>query len=267
MTELAFCFNISTLVLRVLKGELMVKNVDYDSRRRAVLSAAINRHIHDAEPVASDDIADEFDLSSATIRNIFVELENSGFLTHSHTSGGRIPTDKGYRYYVDSLVSQIELLDAEKERITREYQHQMRRLDEALERTSEVVSVITHYAGIVSFLDWHDRLFYKGISSILEQPEFQSIEKMRILMKMIEDKQNLLDIINRDTSDKVQVYIGSELGCPGMQNCSLVVSSFQIKHKPSGRLAVLGPARMEYRKIIPTLEYVSEVLNEVLDEF
>ncbi|MCX5709184.1 MAG: hypothetical protein NT088_00395 [Candidatus Omnitrophica bacterium] len=108
-------------------------------------------------------------------------------------------------------------------------------------------------------------MFYRGISRILEQPEFRDAEKMRLLIKMFEEKGNLLDVINRDFKDKVKVYIGHEMGRPEMKNYSLVVSSYRVKNKPSGRLAVLGPVRMEYRHIIPTMEYISDVLSEVLD--
>jgi len=243
----------------------MVRTVDYAARRRLVLEAAINKYIGDAEPIASEDIASDFDLSSATIRNIFAELEEAGYLTHLYTSGGRIPTDKGYRYYVDFLISQMTLLDNEKERIAKEYKRKIKRLDDALEETSEVISTVTHYAGIVSFFEWQDKFFYKGISHILEQPEFQDFEKIRLLIRMIEDKQHLLEIINRDFTEKVKVYIGHELGCPEMGNCSLVVSAYRLKDRRSGRLAVLGPVRMAYRQIIPSLEYISDVLTGVLD--
>lgn len=243
----------------------MVRNVDYESRRRAVLTATINKYILDAEPVASEEISRDFDLSSATIRNIFAELEETGFLKHPYTSGGRIPTDKGYRYYVDFLISQMALLDGEKERIVKEYKREMKRLEDALEETSEVISTITQYAGIVSFLDWQDKFFYKGISRIIEQPEFHNFDKIRLLIRLMEDKQRLLGIINRDFGGKIKVYIGQELGCPEMDNCSLVVSGYNRKSKPSGRIAVLGPMRMEYRHIIPALEYISDILSGVLD--
>lgn len=243
----------------------MVRTVDYASRRRAILEATINRHIQQALPVASEDIAGDFDLSSATIRSIFAELEESGFLTHPYTSGGKIPTEKGYRYYVDFLISQMALLDEQREQIVREYRRQIWRLEDALEQTTEIISALTHYAGIVSFLDQQDKIFYKGISRILDQPEFQSVGEIRLLIKIIEDKQYLLDIINRDSSEKVKVYIGGELGLPEMQNFSLIVSTFNLRERPLGRLAVLGPMRMEYKQIIPTLEYISSVLSEVLD--
>jgi transcriptional regulator of heat shock response len=245
----------------------MVRTVDYDSRKRAVLASTINRYIQNAEPVSSGDIAREFDLSSATIRNIFADLEQAGLLTHPYTSGGRIPTNKGYRYYVDFLISQIDLLDNEKEHIVKEYNREISRLEDALEETSEIISTITHYAGMVSFLDWQDKLFYRGISHVLEQPEFKDYQQVRILIKMIEDKGQLLSIINQDFDGKVKVYIGKELGWPEIEDCSLVVSSYRVKNKPSGKLAVLGPARMEYNHTIPSLEYISNILTEVLNDF
>ena len=228
------------------------------------MAATINRFIKDAFAVSSEDIAREFDLSSATIRNVFADLEETGYLTHPYTSGGRMPTKKGYRYYVDFLISQMELLDEEKAQILNEYRKEIKRLEDALDRTSEIISLVTHYAGIVSVIEWDDKLFYKGISQILNHPEFQDFTKIRILFKLIEERRQLLSIINRDFQDRVKVYIGEELDCPEMQGCSLVVSSYRIKDKPSGRVAVLGPMRMEYRHIIPALEYISEVLSDVL---
>jgi len=242
----------------------MVRNVDYESRRKAVLAATINKYIKEAIPVSSEDMAREFDLSSATIRNVFADLEEGGYLTHPYTSGGRMPTKKGYRYYVDFLVSQMELLDEEKESILNEYRQEIKLLDEALDRTSEIISLVTHYAGIVSFLEWDDKLFYKGISQILNHPEFQDFTKIRIFFKFIEDRRQLLSIVNRDFHDRVKVYIGEELDCPEMQGCSLVVSRYRIRNKPLGRIAVLGPMRMEYNHIIPALEYISEALSDFL---
>lgn len=242
----------------------MVRSVDYDKRRRGVLASVVNRYIKNAAPVASEELAQEFELSSATIRNILAELEEAGYLTHPYTSAGRTPTEKGYRYYVDFLLAQFELIAEEKERIIRGYERQLRRLEDALELTSEVIAGITHYTSIVSFVEWHDRFFYNGVSFILEQPEFHDYNRVRLLIRAIEDKQRMIDIINRDFKERVKIYIGEELGCPEMKNCSLAVSSYGRKNKPLGRLAVLGPVRMEYDHIVPTLEYVSEVLSDAL---
>ena len=243
----------------------MVRKVDHGARSRQVLAMTINRYIQEAQPIASEDIAKDFDLSSATIRNILAQLEKDGYLTHPYTSGGRIPTYKGWRYYVDFLIPQIELLDEEKERITKGYEKEIKDIEDILEETSELISVITHYASIVSFLDWQDRFFYKGISFILEQPEFRDSTKVRLLIKIFEDRHSLLNILNREFKEKVKIYIGEELGCIEINNCALAVSSYSIKNRPKGRVAILGPVRMEYEHIIPTLEYISDTLTEVLN--
>jgi len=245
----------------------MVRVVDSESRKRAVLAETIKRFIASAVPVSSESLAEKFGLSSATIRNIFAELEEAGLLTHPHTSGGRIPTSKGYRYYVDLLISEMPLLEEERERIQQQYLREAKRLEEALEKASELLAEVTHYAGFVSFLEWQDRVFYHGISEILSQPEFRNnIESIQLIIKLIEDKKKLLDIINRDIPKKVTVYIGNELETTGVENCALVVSSYCFNNKPVGRIAVLGPMRMQYTQTIPTVEFISDILSEVIND-
>lgn len=242
----------------------MVRIVDHTQRRNMVLAASVNTYINSAEPVSSESLARDFGLSSATVRNILAELEETGYLTHPYTSAGRIPTDKGYRYYVDFLMSEIELLQNEKKAIVDEYKNKIERLDDVLERTSEIISKITRYAGIVSLLEWEDRFFYKGLSHILKQPEFHDSEKIRLLIQVVEEKRNLLNIINRDFKESTKIYIGSEIGCPGIDTCSLVISTYRRGKKQNGRLAVLGPRRMSYEHIIPSLEFISDVLSDIL---
>jgi heat-inducible transcriptional repressor len=114
-------------------------------------------------------------------------------------------------------------------------------------------------------MEWSDKFFYNGISLIFDQPEFQDISRMRFLIKVIEDKESIIGIINRDFNENVKVYIGQELDCPGMESCALAVSRYSIKKKPLGRVAVLGPVRMQYNHIIPALEYVAQELNRLLE--
>lgn len=244
----------------------MVRIIDHAQRQKAILAASINAYINSAVPVSSEALAQEFALSSATVRNIFAELEETGYLTHPYTSAGRVPTDKGYRYYVDFLMSEIELLNNEKKAISNEYKNKIERLDDILEKTSEIISTITHYAGIVSLLEWEDRFFYKGLTHILKQPEFHNSEKIRLLIQVLEEKKELLDIINRDFKEATKVYIGREIGCPEIDSCSLVISSYRRGKKQNGRLAVLGPRRMNYDHIIPALEFISGVVSDILDE-
>ena len=158
----------------------------------------------------------------------------------------------------------MDILDEEKEQISKEYQREVKRLEDTLEKTSELIAAITHYTGIVSSAERQNKIFYRGLSRILDQPEFRDLDKTRVLIKMIEDKEALFGIINRDFNDSVKVYIGEESGCPQMQDCAIAVSRYHIKNKPSGRVAVLGPIRMEYEHIIPLLEYISDMLTDTL---
>ncbi|MBU2221343.1 MAG: HTH domain-containing protein, partial [Candidatus Omnitrophica bacterium] len=87
----------------------MVNIVDRQNRKNKVLAATVRAHIRNSQPISSQELAEEFELSSATLRNILGELEEDGYLYHPHTSAGRIPSSKGFRYYVDFLMSESEL--------------------------------------------------------------------------------------------------------------------------------------------------------------
>ena len=151
--------------------------------------------------------------------------------------------------------------------IESEYRKSVKELENLLDVTSEVLSDFTHSTGIVYFTDLHDRLFYKGASFMLDQPEFSDIEKIRHVLQMLEEKHRLIEIINRDMERKIGIYIGSELHCREIDDCSLVVSSYRYKNKPSGRVAVLGPRRMKYAKVVSAVEYLSDLISEMLVDF
>ncbi len=122
-----------------------------DERKKKILKAVVHNYITTAMPVGSRSIAKKYrlDLSPATIRNCMADLEELGYLTHPHISAGRIPTDKGYRFYVNSLMERKDLSSEEKTRIEKEYSHRMNKIDQIMEETSQVLSLISHYTGLV----------------------------------------------------------------------------------------------------------------------
>lgn len=242
-----------------------MRSTNRQDRNREVLSAVIESHIKTSDAVSSEDICQCFDCSSATVRNTMSELEELGYLTHRHTSGGRLPTDKGLRYYVDMLLTQIQLVEEEKKRLTQQYHQQIRVLEDILEKTSEILSSFTHCTGIVSFSNKSGRIYYNGASFITEHPEFRNIDKIRNILRVLEEKNKLLDILNRNLEKKLNVYIGREIECEEISECSLIVSSYDVEDKPSGRIAVLGPRSMNYSQVIPTIEYVSQLISKALE--
>lgn len=245
----------------------MSRVIDHDIRKKQVLSSVVNRYIHNAMAVSSESLIDEFSCSSATIRNVMAELEDTGLITHTHTSSGRIPTTRGYRYYVDNLLLQIQLLQGEKDHIAEEYHRANKELEGLLYKTSDLLSNLTHCTGIVSFSDEEGKVFYcKGMGFILEQPEFNDLKKIKVLIGLLEEKERLLGVINQRLEEKIKIYIGEELPFSDIENCTLIISHYNVKHKPQGRIAVLGPTRMEYARIIPAIDYISGMLSSILNE-
>ena len=237
---------------------------EFHARKDLILAITIEQYIKSVTPVSSALISNEYPLSvsSATIRNILAELEEEGYLTHPHTSAGRIPTQRGYRYYVDNLMNQIQLLEGEKRRIKAEYEQQSMELEGLLEKTSQVISEETHYTSIISVDGWGSKIYCSGTSSVVEYPETQDIEKIRNILKTLDEKEKLLELINCELRKKVSIFIGQELRLQQMNSCSLIITSYKMKKGLSGRMAVLGPTRMNYSKVVSTLQYFTDLMED-----
>lgn len=135
--------------MRVLKPEVA------QDRKDKILNWVVYNYVSTGRPVSSELIAEEggFNVSSATIRNILKELEETGYLFQPHTSGGRIPSDKGYRSYVDNIVRMQRLAVNEKDRLEHEYDRRVEQLDGFLKHTSRMLSDMSQWAGFVMSAD------------------------------------------------------------------------------------------------------------------
>ena len=124
-------------------------------REREILHAVVNSYITTAEPVGSRAVVKRFnmDLSAATVRNVMSDLEDMGYLQQVHTSSGRVPTDDGYRYYVDHLMRVQELTIGERRRIEREFSQRLEDVDGLLRNTSHLLALVSHQAGIAEAPD------------------------------------------------------------------------------------------------------------------
>ena len=239
---------------------------DLKKRHEEVLEMIIKRYIETAEPVGSRFIARRLNLSSATIRNVMADLEDFGFITHPYTSAGRIPTDKGYRYYIDSLLRIRQINDHIVEMIRKQYHQMVRSLEDVLENTSHLISGLTNYVGITLFPK-SAKVYLDGTSHIIEQPEFKDLGKLHNLLRCLEEKANILNLLSNDLDDRLTVHIGRENNLSYLNECSIVTRGYRVKGKPAGRLGVIGPKRMIYEKVIPTVEILAEAVTDILDEF
>jgi len=132
-------------------GEMTDKNKKLSEREQSILHHVVYNYIQTAIPVGSRYISKHFEssLSPASIRNVMADLEEIGFLSHPHTSAGRVPTDLGYRFYIDYLMEMQQLSDEEKLRI-RQQLDQANDADEMLRETSKLLGKISHQLGIVT---------------------------------------------------------------------------------------------------------------------
>ncbi len=240
----------------------MVKQTDLQQRKDLILAIVVNQYIKTITPIGSHFITEEFrlDVSPATVRNILAELEEEGYLSHPHTSAGRVPTQRGYRYYVDHLMNEIQLLEEEKRRIQLEYKRHVDQLEILMEKTTEVISDLTHYTSIISVDGWDSKIILKGTSHVVGYPENTNILKIQAILRILEEKERLLALINRDLNHKIEIYIGHEMALKEIEGCSLAVSSFE-KGSLTGRIAVLGPTRMNYNRVVSALEYISDLFS------
>lgn len=245
----------------------MARGIDHTSRKNAVLAETVSAYIDTGEPVSSKELAEKFRLSPATLRIILGELEDEGYLIHPHTSAGRVPTDKGYRYYVDFLMHQDVLSPEQRELIVGEYRRMSRSLESILEKTTEMAASLTHCTAVLSFSEWEDKVFYTGLSNIFQHPDFHDYQKLALMVRMLEEKRYLLELINRQPEDAVRVYIGEEAHAPVSDIAVIVTGYHSGKKHSAGKLAVIGPRRISYRNAVSTLESMADILNLVLEDY
>lgn len=241
-----------------------------DERKASILEAVINHYISTAEPVGSKVIADGYDLgvSPATIRHEMSVLEELGYLAQPHTSAGRIPTDKGYRYYVDSLreILSLSTRDVASLRIKLKALKRLK-VEDILRQISSLLATRTCTISLVlSPLD-KQKVYFWGISQILHQPEFVDIHRVEFLVELLEGEYRLAEMLMEEIEEpQVHVRIGSENKHSELTGLSLVAAQYTRQGEPAGIVGLLGPTRMDYGKAIPMVDFTARNLSRLLEE-
>ena len=234
-------------------------------RRQRVLAALIEEYVARALPVGSRTLTERyrFGVSPATIRNELSALEDEGYISQPHTSAGRIPTDTGYRAFVDELVESGAINKDEPgaaETIGR-LREQARELDELIESTSRALSQFTDCLSVVTPPDLsHPRRL--GIMSLMRQPEFAYTEALLPIMQVLEDDTILLHVLDATAADAdvPGVRIGSENETEQLAGVSVVACRYGVG-PDGGIVAVIGPTRMDYTKAVSAVRIASKTLG------
>ena len=331
-----------------------------DQRKKKVLQAIVEEYVNTAEPVSSSLLTKKEDLnySSATIRNEMADLEKSGYLEKTHTSSGRVPSEKGYRYYVDELLRDDNISLEEIKYISDKLETKVNEIEELTKLTTTTISEITHYTTVAigpsvdeqliqeikfvmlgtkmlmaiiltntgmvketiikfdeeitekqvetinymfnkklkdqpleiidlpleEYLINEMKYSVKVIKPIIEQikkaiqqekqtyldgankafdlPEFNSLEVAKNVIKIIDEKELMADMLNSGFAKDINVYIGDENEKEELKDFSIITFKHKVGNKDLGTIGIIGPKRMDYSKVISVMKYISKKLNE-----
>ena len=336
---------------------------ELDERKLKILKAIIQNYLDTGEPVGSRTISKDTDLnlSSATIRNEMADLEELGYIIQPHTSAGRIPTDKGYRLYVDILLEdKTQEVDDMKNILIEKAD----KLENLLKQVAKLLAANTNYATMVTtpqykkkvkfiqlteidekqilavivfegniiknqiipvstsldketilklniivntFLQGLDleeinlpvitqmkdqagdyrtivndileaimkvvaddddfKIYTSGATNILKYPELSDKDKATELLYTLEEKKMLTEVIQNKMEDEdtrgIQVYIGNETPVESMKDCSVVTATYEIDEGIYGKVGIIGPKRMDYEKVVGTLQTLMVQLDDI----
>ena len=228
------------------------------NRQKEILTEIIRLYADSAEPVSSRELANSFGLSSATIRAEMSALEDASLIFQPHISAGRVPTDKGYRYFVNNLVptgntkSNKNVLT-----ITKRVDSLKDRTDSAIKIAAETLSDLT---GNMTFATLSDSVYFHGMSQLFSQPEF--LEQVQALQAA-----RFIDAIQEWLSsaqiDSLQVFIGDENPVVRSSGLTMMVNRFSSPYSDQSYIGIIGPTRQSYDKFINLVEGTSKALEEV----
>lgn len=246
---------------------------DLRDRQKELLGMIVETYVETVNPVGSQTVAKRCrnTLSSATIRNEMHELEEQDYITHPHTSAGRVPTDKGYRYYVDHLMPPAGLEPRDIQFIVQEYREGAADIEALIECTSRILATISEQASFIIFPEGFPqavvpKLLVEGSGNILQHPEFQDWDKSRKLFKALEAKELFLNLARSGMErGGLRVYIGGEHRWRDVWDCSFVMAEYRAGRDCAGVLGILGPRRMAYGRMVPLVDYVAHHFGEMLE--
>ncbi|MDP3986459.1 MAG: DeoR family transcriptional regulator [Candidatus Veblenbacteria bacterium] len=225
-------------------------------RHHRLLGEVVRSYMREAEPVGSKALEDSLGVSSATIRNDMVRLEEEGYLRQPHTSAGRLPTPKAYRFYLEHLV-QAQEPQAHEQKLLRDVVKRERQgVEPAAKELARSLAELAHEAAVVAFSPEHT--YYTGLSNLFQQPEFSDVDMVRSLGYVIDHLDEGLRQLLRQGDTEVQVRLGADN--PLGADCAIIYMNLRLRRQPVF-VGLFGPVRMDYDANIGRLHYVAQLFT------
>ena len=241
-------------------------------RQREILYAIIEEYAELATPVGSVTLAKLFDCSSATIRAEMVKLEAMGYITQPHTSAGRVPTDAGYRLYVNSLQEKIDHeadigidhhINLDKEnRPTRALATRIQAQTRADYAIRAAVDSLVNLTGNLGLATIGDQIYISGFGNLFAQPEFMQATQVQAVGTLLDNiKPWLMEV---QPNEAINVYIGTENPIGKASNVSLIISRFRSPYSDRSYIGILGPTRQSYKRVMSLVRHAGIMLEDII---
>ncbi len=221
-------------------------------RKKFLLEIIIKEYLKTALPVSSGVLVDKYklDISTATVRNEMMELEEEGFIYQPHTSAGRVPTENAYELLLADLMnekSKKDLKDSETESLEKIFRHE----ESAFRATAKAIAEIS--GGAVFWAFHKNDLYYTGLSNLFSQPEFSRVDMVCDVSAIIDRLEEIIDDIFEDLENGQQILIGSKNPFGNFLSTVLVKYKY---NNASGIFGILGPMRMDYGRNIALVNFI-----------
>ncbi len=233
---------------------------ELSQRQAKILAAIVKLNCEEGQPVASRDLVEKFDfgLSSATIRNEMAALESMGYIRQPHTSAGRVPTDEGFRYFVNQLMDRVKLSMREQETLRTEILKLQAANAEIGRRIAKVLSAHTAQA---SFAVFPEEISTVGLSNIMDNHSLLP-EDAREIAEFFDNIDEYADeMLTNYRDEQPTTFIGKELTLSKNSDYTMIVSGLQLPSGKKGVIGLIGPKAMQYQKNISLMEYITKLIG------
>ncbi len=231
-------------------------------RQAKILATIIEQYAEVAAPVGSVLLAKLFNVSSATIRNEMVELERAGFIKQPHTSAGRIPTDKGYRFYVNNLTAEVEEPNIQISRNSKAIATRVAHSGEPAQAIKSAVDSLVQLTRNLGIATIGKQLYVSGYSNLFGQPEFLDPIHSQEVARLLDNLEPWLR--EAAPNEALNVYIGTENPIGRSAGVSLIISRYRSPYSDHSYIGILGPTRQSYRSVMGLVEQTGRTLEAVL---
>lgn len=330
-------------------------------RQQLIMKLIVEEFVKSAEPIGSRTLSKLLEFSPATIRNEMADLEELGYIEKTHTSSGRIPSDKGYHFYVENILINNDEYDTGFNIIDELFKNKEIKRDEAISQAMNLLSQLTNYTTIAlgstaygskvkkielvslyadqcvllvitnlghveskqitlpkdvvvedmkrvieifndilydcpiakvsekltyeinqqkvkdlmiynqtiidTFLEafakfTQSKYYLSGQNKMLYQPEFNDVERVRDLLTFFE-KNEIFKLVDDTTNKGLTVRIGKDNAVSAMQDCTVITVPYDLSDSEQGTIAIVGPTRMEYQKVIPLIKYLASHMSNL----